>query len=389
MLSYEQVLAAPLEELAEAAAKWQAAIKPLGEQQDAYRDRVIVPVRDSDWQGADADAAKPFMDKVSKELRDATKEAEAIHGVLVDAHREIDIARLDLRRLTDVEAPKMGRTVGPGGEVKPLRPVDPDDPDTWGPHLDFFQALAWEEDVSKQLSKAIINARARAHEADRAAAWALWQDTGADDMEFNPGGYANVSAAKGGLGESKFRESSDFIFAEMKTNSASPKVAEIRGLVKGSEGPLAVISPVAGVGSRGTGLALWYEQVKTGGPWDHKPQLEKKFDLQSNNDFYFKVPGREVSVSDDIYSNIHYGYVGRAAGISRPELMQGANGGIASTGTNDPGDDMSMKVGMDLYEKYGDRMTKEQMDAAILKLVDDMEARRRAGDTTMTQVRPW
>ncbi|MFD0273129.1 polymorphic toxin type 44 domain-containing protein [Kitasatospora sp. NPDC127111] len=378
MLTYEQVLAAPLADLKEAADQWSKAARVMGAQQDNYRDQVIVPTSAS-WHGADADAAQDFMGKVSKELYDAMTEADAIHGVLVEAHTAITAARRELLRLADEEAPRLGLVVGAGGKAHTKAPVE----------LDLGKRIQNEQNI-KALEKAIVNARAAAHEADRAAAWALGRNTGGSDNEFNPGSYSTLGSAKAGLGEAHYADASNFIFDEMKTNINSSQVKDIRWNMEQSESPWAVINPVPGsmAGPRAVGLAIWYEQVKSGGPWDHKPILEKRYDLQSSNDFYFKVPDRDVEVSYDIYSNIHYGYVGRSAGISRLELIEAANAGTGGTGTNDPGDDMSMTIGMDLYEKYGPNMTKEQMDAAVLQLVDEMEAKRRAGDASITQVRP-
>ncbi len=53
-------------------------------------------------------------------------------------------------------------------------------------------------------------------------------------------------------------------------------------------------------------------------PWDHKPILLKKYQgvvyhKQGNYDYYY-----------DIWSNIHYGYVGRAGGFSESVLLDGA-----------------------------------------------------------------
>lgn len=379
MLTYEQVLAAPLAQLKEAADQWSKAAREIGEQQGKYRDQVIRPTAEN-WSGKDADAAQNFMGKVSKELYDAMTEADAIHGVLIEAHAAISAARTELLRLAEQEAPRLNLLVVTGGKVIPAQSlVNPSE-----------ERKAQDKQNIEAMEKAIVNTRAAAHEADRAAAWALRQNTGPSTNEFNPGTYDHLDEAKAGLGEDHFRDSSNFIYGEMMTNINSAQAKAIKSNIDQSESPWAVFNPIPGsvAGPRAVALGIWYEQVKSGGPWDHKPILEKRYDLQSSNDFYFKVPDRDVEVSYDIYSNIHYGYVGRSSGISRFELIEAANAGTGGTGTNDAGDDMSMKIGMDLYERYGPNMTKEQMDAAIVQLVDEMEAKRRAGDTSITQVRP-
>ena len=78
--------------------------------------------------------------------------------------------------------------------------------------------------------------------------------------------------------------------------------------------------------------------VRPGGPWDHKPQLQRMFQLDDPHqcawrpsaafdrrcDFHFPIEGDgEHEYYYDIWSNIHYGYVGRAAGFSALELQLG------------------------------------------------------------------
>jgi hypothetical protein len=85
--------------------------------------------------------------------------------------------------------------------------------------------------------------------------------------------------------------------------------------------------------------------------------------------------GKNLAVSYDIYSNIHYGYVGSRVGIGRQELQVGANGGGAA-GKNDNGDKLSVDVGVDLYEKYGMDLTEAELASAVDRLVDDLDAIR-------------
>jgi hypothetical protein len=76
---------------------------------------------------------------------------------------------------------------------------------------------------------------------------------------------------------------------------------------------------------------VWAERVGPGRPWDHKPILAARLSKQNifrkgwqryGNDDYFY----------DIWSNIHYGYVGAACGFSLNELLGGA--GLAQAGSD-------------------------------------------------------
>lgn len=65
-------------------------------------------------------------------------------------------------------------------------------------------------------------------------------------------------------------------------------------------------------------LAIWTERVGQNRPWDHKPILQERYNgvvwhKQGKYNYYY-----------DIWSNIHYGYVGTAAGLSEGLLLDGA-----------------------------------------------------------------
>ncbi|WP_097304445.1 polymorphic toxin type 44 domain-containing protein [Pseudomonas chlororaphis] len=72
------------------------------------------------------------------------------------------------------------------------------------------------------------------------------------------------------------------------------------------------------LGKKAKAFAIWTERVGQNRPWDHKPKLLKLFDgevrhKQGDYDYYY-----------DIWSNIHYGYVGLAGGFSESVLLDGA-----------------------------------------------------------------
>ncbi|WGV19726.1 polymorphic toxin type 44 domain-containing protein [Pseudomonas putida] len=71
------------------------------------------------------------------------------------------------------------------------------------------------------------------------------------------------------------------------------------------------------VGNTAAAMALWAERVGQNRPWDHKKVIRQQFGgtwhKQGEVDYYY-----------DIWSNIHYGYVGRAGGLSESALLDGA-----------------------------------------------------------------
>lgn len=74
--------------------------------------------------------------------------------------------------------------------------------------------------------------------------------------------------------------------------------------------------------SRQTGIKrhLWfYDQVKSGGPWDLKCAVKAG---ASRTRARFGFCGSTISAED--YGNIHYGYVGNACKISKYALLYGS-----------------------------------------------------------------
>ncbi|MFJ4440884.1 polymorphic toxin type 44 domain-containing protein [Pseudomonas sp. NPDC089422] len=71
------------------------------------------------------------------------------------------------------------------------------------------------------------------------------------------------------------------------------------------------------VGNTAAAMALWAERVGQDRPWDHKKPIRQQFGgvwhKQGEVDYFY-----------DIWSNIHYGYVGRAGGLSESALLDGA-----------------------------------------------------------------
>ena len=116
---------------------------------------------------------------------------------------------------------------------------------------------------------------------------------------------------------------------------------------------------------------LWTERVFAKRPWDHKPLIRNKFNgLAVERTEYSTEVKRMVTYKSywhkykdydyyyDVWSNIHYGYVGLSVGFDEKTLLGGADLAqvIDSSGGNaeDTGDDKtSIKIGFALYYKYG------------------------------------
>lgn len=125
------------------------------------------------------------------------------------------------------------------------------------------------------------------------------------------------------------------------------------------DGPNMHVCTTLAVGSKARAYARWGMQVRQNGPWDHKPPIGQNFPAlrpYHGRTYYY-----------DIWSNIHYGYVGRACGFTGGELLDGA--GLEQIGStllrgswpteevgikgmrrfDDPSDRRSIQIGIDLY----------------------------------------
>ena len=65
------------------------------------------------------------------------------------------------------------------------------------------------------------------------------------------------------------------------------------------------------------------EVASRDGEWDHKPIIARRFHPRSPGLQHWHLYGNTLYFYE-VWSNIHYGYVGRAAGFSNGVLLDGA-----------------------------------------------------------------
>jgi RHS repeat-associated protein len=172
----------------------------------------------------------------------------------------------------------------------------------------------------------------------------------------------------------------NYIFTEMKQNALSLTAATIR-LANGLPVPVSVQTRISNlqlinrVEGKVAAFALWTSQVAYGGNWDHKRPIAERYR------YWQSVPGHMREYFYDVWSNIHYGYVGIHVGFSVRELLDGAGGAqfLKSVFTEEQyreaiwsgrvglhtsfdwsTDQAAINLGIYLYYKYGLSMTEEQ-----------------------------
>ena len=135
-------------------------------------------------------------------------------------------------------------------------------------------------------------------------------------------------------------------------------------------------------------LLLWTNQVYQDGPWDHKPMIAKKFHPRHPREqqyhAYSSPSYKSYVYYYDVWSNMHYGYVGTAAGLSEAELLDGAGlEQIVSTSLDreipdytpnvswprafdGKGDREAIEIGIKLYKSYPMGVTTQHLVDEIL-----------------------
>jgi hypothetical protein len=136
------------------------------------------------------------------------------------------------------------------------------------------------------------------------------------------------------------------------------------------------------------------------GQWDHKWQLRSLLNIRSGNwaDEYFPIRGNEeFEFYLDIWSNVHFGYVGSAIGFPQehlegiPDLYNQVPSVLKPLvqsvfGSNGPGDLISVKIGIQLWNKFKKGLKKHQLHSAILnKTRDYLTALDINGDGTLNK----
>ncbi|MBX3000487.1 MAG: hypothetical protein KF893_18350, partial [Caldilineaceae bacterium] len=123
-----------------------------------------------------------------------------------------------------------------------------------------------------------------------------------------------------------------YILGEMSRNPNMPVANRIRGYIQRSNSAMRLTSQLAHQEEEDKGIAtllllaalanrarayeLWRQQVDYNAPWDHKTTIADRFgryQIVGNHRYYF-----------DVWSNIHYGYVGASVGFESDELLWGA-----------------------------------------------------------------
>ena len=182
----------------------------------------------------------------------------------------------------------------------------------------------------------------------------------------------------------RFDKTLQFIYQEMINNSRGHSADIMRDMLSAGNPCEDYFPPVSLpglVGGYWGAYVLFMYKVMPDHEWDHKWQLRTLVDLRRGNwaDEYYPVRGDDnYEYFYDIWSNIHYGYVGSSIGFDRTTLQYFAN--IAGYvppkikpiaerffGEYDPGDVISVDIGVELWDKHQFTMSIQDFHNALLQ----------------------
>ena len=195
-----------------------------------------------------------------------------------------------------------------------------------------------------------------------------------------------------------------YIVQEIKTNINSEAAKQIyalihynydaevkrRGIIVSTLAP-----PYTSTEAFGGAVLKWIEMVDTNKPWDHKLKIKEQFHycgvhrpLKSgtpSESFYHKYNYHDYYL--DVWSNIHYGFIGRYCGFSENTLLTGSDFQQFITnvkhfnfkGGDDSADKITMQLGMDLYSKY-----RNNISALTYQVIlDELENLKSVGESRL------
>ena len=123
MLSYEDIVEAPLGKLKAAADDWSEMATKLDRLADHASDGMKAKANKASWEGVNAGVTKAFVGKTVKEFADAAAEAKGVKTLLEEGYAAFKKAKDDLVSIRDHEGPAAGISVDGRGKVTARSPI--------------------------------------------------------------------------------------------------------------------------------------------------------------------------------------------------------------------------------------------------------------------------
>ncbi|GAA4915942.1 putative RNase toxin 44 of polymorphic toxin system [Stackebrandtia albiflava] len=375
-MEYSQLRDADPSSLTSVAAAWRKAGSHLNDAGDGGQ-KALDLIDSPGWKGTAAENAVSDAKRRVGTVSGGSTQAGVIAKILSEAVDQIAAAKARLESaVAQAEADENLSISGTGR-------VTVDHPAEWLTLLPgvYEMFVAGPKAKAARLNRQISEALAAAERIDTTLAAAVRNDT---KVEWN---------------DSEFNRLSRYILTEMRLNPTSVTGQFIKAMDTMADISLGMLgfslsTPLPHVKAGIAGITAFFSGAKygafahivwPGNDWDHKPDIKEILhagkDIENTD---VEVPGTDYKVRGDIWSNIHFGYVGKSLGFTDVELETGADlADYMTNGTPQPPDRLAVQLGIDLYEKYPDgQLTQQQLMAEIKGKLDEIHRSERHGPDT-------
>ncbi|MFD7326764.1 hypothetical protein ACFV9D_37725 [Streptomyces sp. NPDC059875] len=194
MLTFDNVIHAPLGKLKAAVDHWSAMKARLDQLAEDARTTMAAKAKDDYWRGVNAEVTKPFVDKTAKEFTDAAKAAAGLHKILQDGYEAFKKAQDDLKKITDTEAQAQGLRVTPAGVVEAREPVAQMNNAELRRDPDYLDLIRRENEAIGAMQQRIDAIIETCDDADVACSNALKANITGDKHNFSAPKYSSLDA---------------------------------------------------------------------------------------------------------------------------------------------------------------------------------------------------
>ncbi|MFJ2434220.1 hypothetical protein ACIOWM_13550 [Streptomyces anulatus] len=153
MLSYEDIVEAPLGKLKAAADDWSEMATNLDRLATQASDGMKAKANKASWEGLNAGVTREFIGKTAKEFTDAAAEAKGVKTLLEEGYTAFKKAKDDLVNIRDHEGPAAGIKVDGRGKVTARSPISEDNTARHDP--DFSKYLQQERENIESWQKRV------------------------------------------------------------------------------------------------------------------------------------------------------------------------------------------------------------------------------------------
>ncbi|MFE3742209.1 hypothetical protein [Streptomyces sp. NPDC059134] len=189
MLTYEDIVDAPVGKLKAAADDWAEMVSKLDKLADDARDGMKAKADKAEWEGVNAGVTRAFIGKTAKEFEDAAAEAKGVKLVMEDAHKAIKKAKDDLVSIRDEEGPAAGMHINSKGKVTARHPLEKDNAARHDP--DYSDLLRQQKNAIEAWQKKIDNIVDNCNDTDVAFKNALEANV-TEGKDFSAPKYQNL-----------------------------------------------------------------------------------------------------------------------------------------------------------------------------------------------------